>query len=368
MASTVVDDMADALTMVETSLPSIDLLEPPNPKPPVRQSVSLAFVLWRIVGVRVCICTVDVQLTSKCSCRCFTSLLCFLGPQQEEKNTVPASAPASDHSNDDASPPGEGRGTEKGQGEETESESSTMTDEEHKVAEQAMQKATAAAGRSSPSTKDSTATDAAAMGQHDLPEPSLYSLVDMPLIAEVTTTVAALQYRLSTQQEYGWQSRSSWLWQALSGAPQLNAFAALRAAMMAPTTPTVNPLCCMGAMLCQKLYSHGEGSNGGDHYQQLLADSGSGAVLGVLSRPGRVLVTAQSDDDFVLSTAYLHDTLPSDGLVVLPEDGKVAGGAAATNWQLTVRSALRPFRELFQNTSSHWFALTAPTVAKLAVE
>eukprot|EP01043_Picozoa_sp_COSAG02_P060077 COSAG02_NODE_7776_length_2850_cov_5.906409_3_plen_242_part_00 len=240
-----------------------------------------------------------------------------------------------------------------------------MTDEERKVADQAMQKVTAVAGGSSPSTKDSTATDAAAIGQHDLPEPSLYSFVDMPLIAEVTTTVAALQCRLSTQQEYGGHSSSSWLWQALSQAPQLNAFATLRAAMMAPAKPTVDPLCCMGGMLCQKFYVRG-GSSGGDHYQQLLADSSPGAVIGVLSRPGRVLVTAQSDDHLVLSTGYLDDTLPSDGLVVLPEDGKVAGGAAATNWQLTVRSALRSFCELLQNVS-HCFAIPAPTLAKMAV-
>jgi hypothetical protein len=239
---------------------------------------------------------------------------------------------------------GEGRGAQKGQGEETKSKPSTMTDEERKVVDQAMEKATAAAAaaaatESSPPAKDNTATDTAAMAQFDLPEPSLYSLVDMSLIAEMTTTVAALQYRLSMQQEYGGQSSSSWLWQAV--APQLQALTALRAAMTMPTVPTADPFCCMGALLCQTFHTQNGGSSSGDRFQQSLVESGAGAVLGVLSRPARVVVTAQSDDDSLLSTAYLCDTLLSDGLVVLPEDGKVAGGAAATNWQLTVRSTLR---------------------------
>lgn len=65
VASDVVDAMADALMMVEASLPSIDSLEPPKPPaPPVRRSVTLVPVPWVIVDVCVCICTSDDQLTS----------------------------------------------------------------------------------------------------------------------------------------------------------------------------------------------------------------------------------------------------------------------------------------------------------------
>ena len=277
-------------------------------------------------------------------------VICFLWAQQEGENTpTPSSAPGSDNCNKDAPPPvevGEGTGAQKGQGEEeTESKPSTMTDEERKVVDQAMEKATAAAAAaaaaesSPPGGEDNTTTDTTGIAQFDLPEPSLYSLVDMSLVAEVTTTVAALQYRLSMRQEYSGQSSGSWLWQAV--APQLQALTALRAAMTMPTVPKADPFCCMGAMLCQTFHTQNGGSSSGDRFQQSLVDSGAGAVLGVLSRPARVVVTAQSDDDSLLSTAYMHDTLPSDGLVVLPEDGKVAGGAAATNWQLTVRPTLR---------------------------
>lgn len=212
----------------------------------------------------------------------------------------------------------------------------SLTEKELEDAEKTT--ATAAAGGAS---EDAATSDTAAEAQGDLSEPAVYSLVDMHLVAEIITTVAALQHRLFDQQEYGAHRGNSWLWQATSGAPQLQALTALRAAMMTPTVPTADPLCCMGALLCQTLLIHRNGGSGDEQYQQSLVDAGSGAVLGVLSRPARVVVTAESDNDSLVSVAYLHEMLPSDGLVVLPHDGKVAGGVAATNWQLTVRTALR---------------------------
>ena len=157
-------------------------------------------------------------------------------------------------------------------------------------------------------------------------KPDKYALVDLSLVAEVTTTVAALQHQLCAAAG-GAIGGGAWLWDALSGQPQLMAHAALRMAMI-PAGP--DPLECMGTMLCDT-YAAAQAS------RPLLVEKGGlsfRVVPGVLSRPASVVVAADSDDGELLSSEYLEVSFASDGLVPLPAE--LTGCAGATDWQLTV--------------------------------
>jgi hypothetical protein len=318
VTSDIVGAMAEALAMVEHSLPPIDSLEPPKP-PPSKPEAAAAT-------------DGDGDPTSG-------------GP------TEGAAADAEDTAGQGAAETEAADGT---------GETADLTEEQLEIAKKAMEKATAAAGVSLPTEEppapppspaaDATVADSKGAEEDEttMEEPSQYALVDLPLVAEMTTTIAALQHRLyepAGQQQAGMAAAGSWLWQAVSGAPQLQAHSALRSAMIAPTTPTADPLLCMAEMLCQTwaTATQHDGSSNGASAAHAAATFGAGAVLGVISRPAAAVVAGDSDDDALLSTAYLRDSLPSDGLVAMPQlpeggggGGGLAGGMEATNWQLTV--------------------------------
>jgi hypothetical protein len=323
VTSDIVGAMAEALAMVEHSLPPIDSLEPPKP-PPSKPEAAAAT-------------DGDGDPTSG-------------GP------TEGAAADAEDTA---------GQGAAETEAADGAGETADLTEEQLEIAKKAMEKATAAAGVSLPTEEppaapppppspaaDATVADSKGAEEDEttMEEPSQYALVDLPLVAEMTTTIAALQHRLyepAGQQQAGMAAAGSWLWQAVSGAPQLQAHSALRSAMIAPTTPTADPLLCMAEMLCQTwaTATQHDGSSNGASAAHAAATFGAGAVLGVISRPAAAVVAGDSDDDALLSTAYLRDSLPSDGLVAMPQmpeggggggGGELAGGMEATNWQLTV--------------------------------